>query len=468
MDTPSIVIIGGGISGLSTAYYLAKSGVQFTLVEKNNHLGGVIITQNPSSCIVELGPDSYLSAKPWARDLINEVGLGGEVIGSKDDERVTFIWKAGKLTPIPDGLQFMVPTRVGPILQSPLFSLKAKFQMGKDLFRKPPEEPLPDRSVAEFVRDHLGPEVVDYLAEPLLAGVYGGDPEQLSIRSTMPRFVELETKYGSLTKGSQAEQANRIEDPVTKAMPLFSTLRGGLGTLVDKLMESAADYVEGVRGEATRVERVPDGWTVRVGDYEIEAQHVVLACESHAAARLLGAGDHPLDDELVNALAGIPYSSSMTASMAFDGRDLKEIPKGFGFLVPKVQRDRVVACTFTGNKFPNREAGELIAIRCFLGGATDPDILNESDDAVETIVLNELREKLDITAKPVFCRIGRWPSSMAQYTVGHSDRVDLIESRVKEYHGLHLVGNAYHGIGIPDCVRMAKAAAMRISASATP
>lgn len=465
MDSPNVIIVGGGISGLSTAYYLAKAGIPFTLVEKNSHLGGVIVTQNASGCVVELGPDSYLSSKPGARDLINEVGLGGEVIGSKDDERETFIWKSGKLNPIPDGLQFMVPTKIGPILQSPLFSFKAKIQMGKDLFRKPPAAPLPDRSVAEFVSDHLGQEVVDYLAEPLLSGVYGGDPAELSVQCTLPRFVELETKYGSLTKGSQAEQVNQPPNPPVKAIPLFSTLRGGLSTLIDRLLEAAADYVSGVRGEATRLERTPGGWLLRVEDQEIEAKHVVLACEAHSAARLLGWADRPLDDQLVEALASIPYSSSMTVSMAFDGKDLKEIPKGFGFLVPKVERSRVVACTFTGNKFPYRESGDLIAIRCFLGGAADPEVLNEPDGAVETIVLNELREKLDITAKPVFCRIGRWPRSMAQYTVGHAQRAALIEERLKEYRGLYVAGNGYTGIGIPDCVRMAKAAVAKIAAS---
>ncbi|MBK9168217.1 MAG: protoporphyrinogen oxidase [Bryobacterales bacterium] len=456
-----MAIVGGGISGLATAYYLSKRGAPFTLIEKRAHLGGVIRTLNLQGCLVEAGPDSYISVKPWARDLINELGLGGEVIGSKDDERVTFIWKAGRLIPMPDGLQFMIPTEIGPMISTPLLGFGSKLQMAIEYFRKPPTEPLPDRSVAEFVRSHFGQEVVDYLAEPLLSGIYGGDPEHLSVNAVLPRMVELETKYGSLSKGTLDARQNAVRQPPDRT-PLFSTLRNGLGSLVDSLLDSVAETIEGVRGEVEAIERAGDRYRLRVNDDWIEADHVVLACEAHAAARMLNAGSQPFDPELAGLLDSIPYSSSMTLALAFDGKDLASIPQGFGFLVPKRERQQLVACTFVGNKFPFRESGDLILVRCFLGGAGGEEVVALDDESALQVVLDELREKMDITAKPVFSAVSRWPRSMAQYTVGHQDRVRRIEEKLKQHSGLHLVGNAYYGIGIPDCVRMAKEVAGRV------
>src|SRR5437899_656116 len=221
-----IVIVGGGISGLSAAYYLAKAGVSSTLIEKRPRLGGVIQTERIDGCLVEGGPDSFLAAKPWAMDLIRDLGLEGEVIGSNDHLRKTFIRKRGRMIPMPDGLQFLVPTRILPILTTPLLSWTTKARMAAELFRRPPDTPREDCSVAEFVAEHYGQEAVDYLAEPLLAGVYGGTPETLSVSSVLPRFVALEARYGSLSKGMLAERR-----AVGAAQPTFRTLKAGLGSL---------------------------------------------------------------------------------------------------------------------------------------------------------------------------------------------------------------------------------------------
>src|SRR5258706_3031337 len=234
----SVAIIGGGISGLSAAYYLSKAGISSTLIEARPRLGGVIQTERIQDCVVEAGPDSFLSVKPWALDLLRELGLEGEVIGSNDHQRKTFIRRRGRMVELPDGVQMLVPTGSLPMSESSLLGWPAKFRMALEYFRRPRAVPDRDRSVAEFVEEHYGREAVDYLAEPLLAGIYGGDPGELSVASVLPRFVELERKYGSLTRGVLAER-RAARGP---RAPLFRTLRGGLGGMVEAVFRPTAGW----------------------------------------------------------------------------------------------------------------------------------------------------------------------------------------------------------------------------------
>ncbi|HLH17596.1 MAG TPA: protoporphyrinogen oxidase [Bryobacteraceae bacterium] len=460
---PGSLIVGGGISGLSTAYYLRKAGIGATIVESRPRLGGVIQTEHVEGCTIEAGPDSFLSAKPAALDLIRELGLAADVIGSNDRLRVTFVRRSGRLVPLPDGLMMMVPTKILPLVATPLLSVATKIRMGLELLRAP--QPLPgDQSVADFVREHYGQEAVDYLAEPLLSGIYGGDPAQLSVAAVLPRFVELARQYGSLTRGVLASRAKaRSNGAQSEPAPLFRTLKGGLGQLVDAVAAAAKPEVIPARAES--LERAPGGFRVRIAGQWIEAGHVVLACEAHNAAPLAAA----LDPRLGELLAAIPYSSSMTVAVGFDAADFPAPPVGFGFLVPRKERRRLVACTWVGTKFGHRVPPGKILARCFLGGMDDAGVLAESDDTVTAEVARELREIAGVTARPRFTRIFRWPRSMAQYTVGHLERVAEIEARVAAVPGLHLAGNAYQGIGIPDCIRMGKAAAEKIvTGGATP
>lgn len=310
---PRVVIIGGGISGLSTAYYLSKAGVRATIVESRPRLGGVIQTEQIDGCVVEAGPDSWLAAKPAAMELIREVGLEGDVIGSNDHLRKTFIRRHGRMVPMPDGLMMMVPTKVLPMAVTPLLSWGAKLRMGLEVLRRP--GPLVgDESVAAFVREHYGQEAVDYLAEPLLSGIYGGDPEDMSVRATLPRFVEMAERYGSLTRGVLA--GKRGGGP---AAPIFRTLRGGMAQLVNAL----SSFPELVRGRAESVER----GRVRVDGEWIETDHVVLACEAHAAAALASGRASEL-------LAGVGYTSATVAAALFDASAFSRPPQGFGFLIP--------------------------------------------------------------------------------------------------------------------------------------
>ncbi len=447
----SAIVVGGGISGLSTAYYLAKAGVRATLIDSADRLGGVMRTERVQGCVIEAGPDSFISAKPWALDLIRDLGLEHEVIGSNDRLRKTYIQRGGRLVPMPDGLQLMVPTRILPMVSTDLLGWGTKIRMGLEWFRGPGETPAGDRSVSEFLRDHYGREAVDYLAEPLLAGVYGGDPDRLSAESVLPRFVELETKYGSLTKG-----VLRTRGPAS-GQPLFRTMRDGFGSLVSALERAIEGKVRVVRGSVDALERTASGWRARCGGSSIEARYAVLACRAYQAGALV-------NGRLAELLQEIPYNASMTLALGYKRAGFGHPLNGFGFLCPKRERGRLVACTWVGTKFAHRVPEDMVLLRCFLGGGS----MSDSDGVIVAAVREELRAIMGVTEEPAFSRIFRWPRSMAQYEVGHKARIAEIEACLEPLDGLLLAGNAYYGIGVPDCVRMGKQAAERVAAGAGP
>ena len=447
---PRVIIVGGGIAGLSAAYDLARAGIECTLFEKRSRLGGVIETRRFEDCLLECGPDSFISAKPEALALARDLGLESEIIGSNDHQRTTYILKKGRLIAMPEGMMMFAPAKVMPMVKTPLLSWGTKLRMGLEMFRKPGARPgsAMDRSVADFVVDHFGRETLDYLAEPLLAGVYGGDPNQLSIASVLPRFLEMEAKYGSLARAAMQAKAP------SGGGPIFRTLKSGLGTMVDAL--SRGLHVRHCGVEA--IERNQAGFRVHAGGDWIEAGQVILACPAPSAAGLMGA----IDGDLARDLSGIGYSSSAIVSLVYAASDFDGRRAGFGFLVPKCERRRLAACTFVNTKFSFRAPEDRIVLRCFLGGASDPEAVGESDETLLAIVRDELRRVLNLTAAPRFHAVARWPGSMAQYNVGHIKRVKSIRERTAAIPGLHLAGNAYDGIGIPDCVRLGRAAARKI------
>lgn len=448
-----IAVVGGGISGLATAWYLAQAGRSCTLIEKQPRLGGVIDTSQWEGCILEGGPDSFLGAKPEAMQLIRELGIESEVISSNDHQRVTFIWKDGRMVPLPDGLMMMVPTKIMPVVRSPLLSWPTKIRMGLE-YVTARRGLKPERSVAEFVREHYGQETVDYLAEPLLSGVYGGNPEALSVNAVLPRFIELEHKYGSLTRGVLASR--KLAKGGSGDSALFRTMKRGLGHLVETLHSRIGDRMRVVHGMVETIERSENGWRLRVGGDWMAAEHAVLAVPAYQAGALLT----PHDPELGRLFQTIDYSSSMTIALVY--RNLPAPPAGFGFLVPKKERRKLMAGTWVQNKFPYRAPEGYSVLRCFIGGPGSDAVLHEPDEMILREVLEDVRVLTGVTARPDYHRITRWRRSMAQYTLGHSYRLKQIESRMARLPKLLLAGNAYSGIGIPDCIRTGKLAASKI------
>jgi protoporphyrinogen/coproporphyrinogen III oxidase len=462
-----IAIIGGGISGLSAAYALEekrKSGasVEYVLFESSPRLGGVIVTDHVDGCIVEAGPDSFLTEKPWATDLCKQIGLGGELIGSKDADRKTYIVTNRKLVAMPDGLMFMVPTRIMPTVLSPLFSWRTKFRMAAEWFH-PPHKAAADETVAQMVERHYGPEMVDLLADPLLSGVYGGEASQLSVRSVLPRFADMESQYGSLGRAMLASRKKMKTASKGPARPLFTSLKDGMQQMIDALV--ARLDASALRTNSSVESMLPqndgNGWTICALDKTDRFDGVIMATPTQAAAIILKSSN----ENLAEGLAGIQYGSSVTVTLGFDEKVRRLLPPGFGFLVPRSEGRRMLAATFVHNKFPDRAPENRAIVRCFLGGARDEQILQSSEDEILEIVRHELHEIVGLNAEPIFARVYKWRSAMAQYTAGHLDRLQRIESLRQQLPPLALAGNGYSGIGVPDCVRSGTEAAAKVLAA---
>jgi oxygen-dependent protoporphyrinogen oxidase len=489
-------VIGGGVSGLAAAYTLARarqSGapIEELLIEASPWLGGVVRTETVEGFVIEAGPDSFLAEKPQAATMARELGLGDDLMGSNDEARRTYVLHRGRLRPLPDGLMFLVPTRLWPMVTTPLLPLSTKFAAAWEMFASPPHNDEKDESVASFVKRHFGKAMVENIAEPLLAGVYGGDAEALSVRSVLPRFWEMERRHGSLTRATLRAMRQRRQaasDPTQgpdsagtgnappRKMPLFMTLKGGLDQLTRRLAAAVDPYRIFLRRRALSLELAPgtaggsaEGRSRRFqiaceGNRVFAADAVVLATPAHHAGRLVSS----LDPRLSELLAGIPYSSAITISLAFDSPARAALPPGFGFLVPRQERRRLLACTFVHAKFNHRAPGGKAMLRCFLTGTRHPEVLSLTDEEILGLVRLDLREILNFTAAPLFSRVHRWPSSMAQYPVGHRERVNEIEARLVGLPGVYLAGNAYSGIGISDCIRTGKSGAERALDFAAP
>jgi oxygen-dependent protoporphyrinogen oxidase len=462
-----IAIIGGGTSGLAAATTLESARqksaeLEYVIFEAAPRMGGVLVTERIDDCIVEAGPDSFLTEKQWGLDFVHGLGLGDQLIGSNDVDRITYILVKGRLVPIPDGLMFMIPTKIAPIISTPLFSWGAKLRFAREYFQKPNSISDKDETVAELVERHFGPEMVERLADPLLAGVYGGAAADLSAAAVLPRFVEMEKRYGSLSRGMlQARQQRmaasaRTSDPKPSPPPLFTSLRNGMQQLVDTIVPQLAPGAARTGNKVVAISRQGEKWMVapEQGSME-EFDSVILALPANQAGRLLEKVSAPLAQELQQ----VAYSSSIVVVCGYDERNLASAPPGFGFLVPRSEGRRILAATFVHVKFPHRAPPGRGLVRCFIGGWGNEEVLNMSDEEVLAAVAKDLREIVGIIAAPRFARVYRWRGAMAQYTRGHLARVARIAELRQAIPGLELAGNAYRGIGVPDCIASGLSAA---------
>lgn len=447
-----IAIIGGGISGLSAAFELeqrrqAGVEVEYTLFESSSRLGGVLRTDYVDGCVVEAGPDSFVTEKPWAADLSRLVGLGDQLIGSNDADRKTYILTRGRLVEMPDGLMFLVPTKILATGLSPLFSWKTKLRMTQELFH-PPRAVEHDESVADFVERHYGREMVDRLADPLLSGVYGGESANLSVRAVLPRFAEMERTHGSLGRAMLAAH-KKMASARRSAPPLFTSLRMGMQHLAETvvLRLTASSLLTNAPVQAIQAEA--GGWVVSAGLQSDQFDGVIVALPGLAAANVV----RMASPDLAAELAAVQYTSSITVGLGYDREVRQSLPPGFGFLVPRSEGKQLLAATFVHNKFPHRTPDDRALLRCFFAGKNAEEVWPLSDEQIVGIVRKELQEIVDLGAEPLFARVYKWKSAMAQYGVGHLDRLERIEHLRKQIPGFALAGNAYRGIGVPDCVR---------------
>ena len=447
-----MLIIGGGISGLASAYFLSRAGFGSTIVEKSNRLGGLIETRSVGGCQLEAGPDSYLAAKPAVTELARELGdLETQIIGSNDRQRRIFVVRRGRLIPMPKGLVMIAPSKWVPALSSGLFSCRTKLRFLTEKLASPRQR-VDDMPISELVMDHFGEEVLRYVAEPLLAGVYGGDSGHLSAQSVLPRFVDYERRYGSLIRGVRQERRS------SPARSMFLSFRHGMQSLTDALLKTITGSAEIVHAEASNLQRAGNGWRARIGDEFIEADHIVLACPAYASARLLQTAAAVLAGEL----AAIPYSSAILVTLVYPRSSVRQPLNGFGFLVPRSERRTISAATHISAKFPSRVPGDLAAFRGFIVDPEASHLLSASEQRIAQLVQADFESLMHLHSTPVFSSVHFWPNSMPQYVVGHAQRRSTIGALTHEISGLHLVGNAYDGVGIPDCVALAKETANRI------
>ncbi len=456
-----LVIVGGGIAGLSAAHRAVElarergQALDLTLLEARERLGGTVASERVDGFLVEAGPDSFLSEKPWALALCGRLGVEDRLVRTDDRFRKVFVWYRGRLHPLPDGFQLLAPTAMLPFATSSLFSLPGKLRMALDLVL--PRGGGDDESLGAFVRRRLGAEALERVAQPLVAGIYTADPDDLSLTATMPRFIELERKERSVILGLR-RALRRAPLPGTSGArwSLFVTFAGGMEEFVTALAARLPVGAVALKQRVSGLARTGARWRVTTAEgVGVEADRVILATESHATARLT----RYVDPALATLLEEIPYASAATVSLGYRRADVPHALDGFGFVVPRSEGKALLAGTFSSVKYPGRAPAGHVLIRGFLGGMLNAGMLAEDDEALVTRARGELRAALGIVAAPVLTRLHRWPASMPQYRVGHLTRVETIERVLAALPGLALAGAAYRGVGIADCVRSGEAAA---------
>ena len=463
-----VVIVGGGISGLAAAYRLKQiaSDVSITLIESDGRLGGKIITDRVDGFVIEGGPDTFLSYKPRGLGLCRELGLEGRLHGTNEKIRRTYVMRRAKLYDLPEGLTGLIPSRFGPMIKTGLISLLGKLRMGLDYFI-PAKSLNGDESLAQFVERRLGRELYERMIEPLMSGIYAGDGEQLSLAATFPQLRQTEIEHGSLVKGMLAAKKNgqhperssagtQSKDAPKKKWAAFLTPTTGLAEIVEALQVRLNDVDIRLNTRVKQVNRNSSTYTIDLDNgTTLSADAVILATPAYITADLIAS----IDPEMATALRGIPYASTATVSVAYPLSDIPRPLNGYGYIIPRAEGRSILACTWTSTKFPHRAPDGYGLMRAFIGRAGDDDVINLSDEQLLQMVRDELHDVLGITAAPMLHRIFRWPKAMPQYTLGHLDRLAVIDRQLIDHPGLFVAGNAYRGIGLPDCIASGETAA---------
>ena len=454
-----VAIVGSGISALACAVALKEEGVDFTVIEKDRAAGGKLLTEKVDGFVVEAGPDSFLPEKPWTLELIDKVGLGGQLLCTNEEHKGTYIYSRGRLHRLPEGVMLMVPTMFMPLARSRLISLPGKIRMGMEAFI-PGKANGSDESLAGFVTRRLGRECLEKIAEPLVAGIHTSDPQDMSVQAVFPRFLEMERKSGSLIRAMVKAMKKGTPATQSRKLTYFMSLKEGMQQLVDRCVAFVGEERVRTSCEVTEVRPAPVGYELLAGSERMVFDAVVLATPAYVTQGVLGR----MAPALADRLSPIAWSSTATISLAFAAPHVQAHLPGFGFIVPRVEARRINAASWSSIKWSFRAPPGSLLIRSFVGGGQNGELVSRDDKDLVRIVREELREIAGITGEPLFTRVHRWTGSMPRYTVGHLDRVGAVDDALEPYPGLALTGCSYRGIGIGDCVRSGFEAARKIGA----
>lgn len=465
-DPPRIAIIGGGISGLTAAYRLTKllPDAHLELFEASERLGGMLQTRREGDYLIEMGADSFIDKLPAAVELCRELGLGDEIIPTNEEPRRALILHNGKLHPVPAGFVQMRPEKLGPMLRSPILSWRGKLRLLAERWIGKPAEvdsPAYDESVASFATRRLGREVMERLVQPLIAGIYTADPCQLSVAATMQPAIDAEREHGSLRRAALAKLREATGESGARYAS-FVTPRGGLGQLVDALHKQLTQVTIRLNTPVRSVSQSEDQhWLLATNDdRELQSfDGLVIALPAPRAAELLNS----VDAELAGELRSIPYASSAVAGLIYRRDQIGDPLDGFGIVVPAVEGRQIVAASFSSIKFPGRTPTDEVLVRVFIGGVLQAELLKRPDDELIRLAKDELADVLKISGEPHWAKLVRWPEKMPQYHVGHLQRVERIEKITATHARLALAGNAYRGVGIPQCVKSGEQSARTLA-----
>lgn len=473
MRTPrTVAIVGGGISGLATAFSLqeraaaAGLSIRCTVLDASPVWGGKIVTHRIGDLVTEAGPDSFLSQKPAGLQLIEKLGLTDQLINTNETGKKAFVYSGGRLRELPEGLVVITPGQVGPFLRSGLLTVGGLARMGMDIVL-PAKRSQEDESLASFFRRRFGRQAFERMMEPLMAGIYAGDAEQMSVKATFPRFLELEREHGSVIRGMMAARKTGPSQGATgPRRTMFVSLKNGLEDLVSALVRRLTDegvtlragaVVESLRVRSHQLGRWTYDVMLRDGS-ALSVDSLVLATPAYVSAELL----RPLTPIAGGVLDLIPYASTATIAMSYPASVVGGAVQGFGFVVPRIEQRDLIAATWTSLKWPHRAPSDQLLVRCYVGGVGREDILRFDDRELAARVKSELKQICGVTTEPGYVEVNRWMKAMPQYLLGHLDRLEQVEAALSRYGGLVLTGAAYRGVGIPDCIRDGVLAADRV------
>ncbi|MGD9635689.1 MAG: protoporphyrinogen oxidase [Pirellulales bacterium] len=449
----NIAVIGGGISGLSAAHRLTEllPHARLMIYEATGRLGGVLETARRDGYLVERSADSFITKYPWATDLCERLGIGDQLVPTDESRRRALVVHDGKLACVPAGFVLMTPNRRWPILTTPILSWPGKLRvLAEPWMPRRPGDQEGDESVGSFARRRLGDEAYERLVQPLLGGIHTADADHLSLAATFPEYIAQEQFHGHI----QRNAATKSDSGARYGM--FVSPREGLSQLVRALADRLPTDAIRLSTSVTEVRRSGNQWQIMLNGGALEtADAVIVAVPAPSAAKLLSNIDAALSQEL----AAIQYAGCAIVCLAYRRDQFGVAPDGFGFVVPKVERRQILAGSYASEKFAGRAPSGEILVRVFIGGALAPELATRPDDELRSIAERELAELLQMSGKPIWTDIARWPSSMPQYEVGHLQRVAAIDARIATLPGLALAGNAYRGVGIPQCIHSGETAA---------